>query len=258
MSASARRGVERVSEAVEAALEKLERKYDLERTEEGQRILDALHDLESGAEPGATFDLFGHRRFRRLVIDDLSRRLQALATVVVRANEGGTWERRLHRQERRNVRATIDTLGRSRIVRTYTGHDDRRERDAAGEAFRSPLAPWVLVASNVGSEGIDLHTFSSHLVHFDIEWNPARMEQREGRTDRFGRQLKEPVNVYFALVRGTYDERMLQQLVARQRWHSILLGRPGAQLARDEKGVVNARILEESEASALSLDLRPS
>ena len=54
MSASARRGVERVSEAVEAALEKLERKYDLERTEEGRQILDALHDLESGAEPGAT------------------------------------------------------------------------------------------------------------------------------------------------------------------------------------------------------------
>jgi hypothetical protein len=43
------------------------------------------------------------------------------------------------------------------------------------------------------------------------------------------------------LVRGTYDERMLQQLVARQRWHSILLGRPGARLARDKKDVVNAR-----------------
>ena len=258
MSASARKGVERVAGSVEAALERLGKRYDIERTQEGQRVLDALHDLASRPEPGATFDLFGHRRFQNRVTDDLTRRLEALATVVARANEGGDWERRLHREERRNVRATIDALGRSTIVRTYTGRDDRRERDAAGEAFRSPLAPWVLVASNVGSEGIDLHTFSSQLVHFDIEWNPARMEQREGRTDRFGRQIKEPVNVYFTLVRGTYDERMLQQLVARQRWHSVLLGRPGARIARDKNGVVQARLLEEGEARMLSLDLRPN
>src|SRR5207245_4024865 len=118
-----------------------------------------------------------------------------------------------------------------RVASPYTGNDDRLEREASGEAFRSPLGPWVLVASNVGSEGIDLQTFSAHLVHFDIEWNPARMEQREGRIDRVGRQLKDPVNVYFLLVRGTYDERMLYQLVSRQRWHSVLLGRPAARLA---------------------------
>jgi superfamily II DNA/RNA helicase len=156
------------------------------------------------------------------------------------------------------VRAAIAAIGNSEVVRPYTGHDDRRDRDAAGEAFRSPLAPWALVASNVGSEGIDLHSYSAHLVHFDIEWNPARMEQREGRSDRLGRILKEPVNVYFALVRGTYDERMLHQLVARQRWHSILLGRPGARLARDQRGRVDARILEQEEVRRLALDLRPS
>ena len=255
MASSARRGVERVYERVEAVLEKHERRYGLDRTREGLGLLEALQDLASGSQAGPTFDLFGHRRFQQLVADDLSRRLAALAAMLAASEEGGFWAR-LHREERRSVRATIEALGRSAIVRTYTGHDDRRERDAAGEAFRSPLAPWVLVASNVGSEGIDLHTFSAHLVHFDIEWNPARMEQREGRADRIGRRLKQPVNIYLALVRGTYDERMLHQLVARQRWHSILLGRSGARLDRDKTGKVDARLLNANEARALSLDLR--
>jgi SNF2 family DNA or RNA helicase len=119
------------------------------------------------------------------------------------------------------------------------------------------LAPWVLVASNVGSEGIDLHNFSAHLVHFDIEWNPARMEQREGRSDRLGRILKDPVNIYYVLVRKTYDERMFRQLIARQRWHSILLGRPGARLARDREGRVEARFLPADEAGKLTLNFAP-
>jgi hypothetical protein len=113
--------------------------------------------------------------------------------VITRANEGGAWERRLHRKERLNVRATIETLGRSTIGRVGYGMPRPRRHARDGRRAQS---------SNVGSEEIDLHTFSSHLVHFDIEWNPARMEQREGRIDRFGRHLKEPVNVYFVLVRS--------------------------------------------------------
>ena len=113
------------------------------------------------------------------------------------------------------------------------------------------------MASNGGSEGIDLQSYAAHLVHFDIEWNPARMEQREGRCDRIGRRIKEPVNVYFLLVRGTYDERMFHQLVARQRWHSVLLGGPAAKLAKDEAGQIEARLLDTTTAQKIGLDLRP-
>ena len=143
------------------------------------------------------------------------------------------------------------------LVSTYTGHDDRQNREASGEAFCSPLGPWALVASNVGSEGIDLQTFSAHLVHFDIEWNPARMEQREGRIDRVGRRLPhhEHVSVYYVLVRKTYDERMLHQLVARQRWHAILLGRPGSRLAKDDRGTEEAARL--GSARGRCADTRP-
>ena len=51
------------------------------------------------------------------------------------------------------------------------------------------------------------------------------MEQREGRGDRFGRLLKEPLSILYCLVPRTYDERMFLQLVARDRWHGVLLAR---------------------------------
>jgi hypothetical protein len=255
MAREATEGAKRVRRQLERFIKGHEA---LSHSDEARLLMDSLSIIEhaTAEESGLLRDLFGHRRFRRLLIVDLRRRLSALSRVL-QGDKGSGWWDRLHREERRSVRAVIMALGRSNAVGTYTGNDDRRERDAAGEAFRSPLFPWILVASNVGSEGIDLHTFSAHLVHFDIEWNPARMEQREGRSDRLGRELKEPVNVYFVLVRGTYDERMLYQFVARQRWHGVLLGRAGARLARDKKGLVDARWVDSAEAHKLRLDLRP-
>lgn len=253
LATGADRGVEQVVRRLRGYVEGDE---VLARSPEAVELVNAVASLRE-RDDGPFRELFGHRAFRRLVVADLLRRLNALALVLREASRDEGWWARLHREERRSVRATIRALGRSDLVVTYTGHDDRRERDAAGEAFRTPLAPWALVASNVGSEGIDLHTFSAHLVHFDIEWNPARMEQREGRSDRLGRALDEPVNVYYVLVRGTYDERMLHQLVARQRWHGVLLGRPSARLARDREWKLNVRWLEIDAARKLALNLRP-
>jgi hypothetical protein len=233
------------------------REQTLSRSTEAQELVRALQDLSITPGKELVHQLLGHPRFRRILMADLRRRLKALSQVLNSSQREEKWWERLHREERRNLRNTIRALGRSSLVATYTGHDDRRERDASGEAFRSPLAPWVLIASNVGSEGIDLHTFSAHLVHFDIEWNPARMEQREGRIDRLGRKLKDAVNVYFIFVRGTYDERMLHQLIVRQRWHSVLLGRTGARLARDNKGTIRARWIDDDSVQKLALDLRP-
>jgi len=46
----------------------------------------------------------------------------------------------------------------------------------------------VLVATDCLSEGINLqHTFDA-VLHYDLPWNPTRLEQREGRVDRFGQE----------------------------------------------------------------------
>ena len=46
--------------------------------------------------------------------------------------------------------------------------------------------PHVLVATDCLSEGINLQEKFNACVHYDLPWNPNRLEQREGRVDRYG------------------------------------------------------------------------
>jgi len=50
----------------------------------------------------------------------------------------------------------------------------------------------VLVATDCLSEGINLQEHFTAVLHYDLPWNPNRLEQREGRVDRYG-QLAEEV-----------------------------------------------------------------
>lgn len=44
----------------------------------------------------------------------------------------------------------------------------------------------VLIATDCLSEGINLQDSFTGVLHFDLPWNPNRLEQREGRVDRYG------------------------------------------------------------------------
>ncbi|HVU70243.1 MAG TPA: helicase-related protein, partial [Ktedonobacteraceae bacterium] len=73
---------------------------------------------------------------------------------------------------------------------------DARERIKAlfqADPALSPLR--ILLATDAASEGIDLQNYCSHLIHFEIPWNPNRLEQRNGRVDRHG-QRAEQVDIY--------------------------------------------------------------
>jgi len=72
-------------------------------------------------------------------------------------------------------------------------HGDLREADrvAVVDAFTGgSTEARVLLTTDVGSEGLNLHTACRYLFHFDIPWNPARLEQRLGRLDRHGQQRR--------------------------------------------------------------------
>jgi superfamily II DNA or RNA helicase len=53
----------------------------------------------------------------------------------------------------------------------------------------------VLVATDCLSEGINLQEQFTAVLHYDLPWNPNRLEQREGRIDRYGQQA-ETVKAY--------------------------------------------------------------
>ena len=58
---------------------------------------------------------------------------------------------------------------------------------------------------------MDLQNHCSRLIHYEIPWNPNRLEQRNGRIDRHGqkgflRQRREQVFVYHFVGKG-YKQR---------------------------------------------------
>ena len=77
----------------------------------------------------------------------------------------------------------------------------------------------LLVATDCLSEGINLQDHFDAVVHYDLPWNPTRLEQREGRVDRYG-QTAEVIRV--ATLQGdnpTLDPLINKHLIAKH--HAI-------------------------------------
>ena len=68
------------------------------------------------------------------------------------------------------------------VVTSEDPDEVRRDRINAMQ----PSSKRVLVATDCLSEGINLHDLFTAVLHYDLPWNPNRLEQREGRVDRFG------------------------------------------------------------------------
>ena len=64
---------------------------------------------------------------------------------------------------------------------------DQADRAHVKAEFNDPASPVrVLVATDAASEGLNLHRTARRLLHYDCPWNPSRLEQRNGRIDRYG------------------------------------------------------------------------
>ena len=72
-------------------------------------------------------------------------------------------------------------------VAVYHGPTPPKEREEIKLAFntepeKNPVR--VLIATDAAREGLNLQAHCWNLFHFDVPWNPSRMEQRNGRIDR--------------------------------------------------------------------------
>jgi superfamily II DNA or RNA helicase len=93
--------------------------------------------------------------------------------------------------------SAVGLAGGGRLEVLYGGmHSDERERiKAAFQASPADAPVRILLATDAASEGINLQNHCSHLVHYEIPWNPNRLEQRNGRIDRHG-QRADAVMIY--------------------------------------------------------------
>jgi SNF2 family DNA or RNA helicase len=96
---------------------------------------------------------------------------------------------------------------RGRLLTLYGGMEskEREQVKAAFQADTSVSEVRILLATDAASEGIDLQNHCSRLIHFEIPWNPNRLEQRNGRIDRHGQRAAE-VEIYH-FVSSTYRRR---------------------------------------------------
>ncbi|MGG3889224.1 DEAD/DEAH box helicase [Metabacillus fastidiosus] len=89
----------------------------------------------------------------------------------------------------------------------FRGGFKRGKKDWMKELFKNHVQ--VLIATEAGGEGINLQ-FCSHIINYDLPWNPMRLEQRIGRIHRLGQQ--HDVHIYNLAIKGTVEEHILKLL----------------------------------------------
>ncbi len=157
--------------------------------------------------------------------------------------------------ERRLREALADTDRAEERIGVFTGATGTDRREEIKRAFNADpdLEPLrILICTDAAREGINLQTYCSDLVHFDLPWNPSRLEQRNGRIDRKLQPAKQVICRYFryeqreadvvleALVRKTETIRdelgsvgqVIEDLIARRLAESGIGRGQGVALAR--------------------------
>jgi hypothetical protein len=97
------------------------------------------------------------------------------------------WEDTRRWLERRLREALAETDRADDRIGVFTGATGSDRREEVKRAFnddpdREPLR--ILVCTDAAREGINLQAWCADLIHFDLPWNPSRLEQRNGRIDR--------------------------------------------------------------------------
>ena len=103
----------------------------------------------------------------------------------------------------------------SERIAVFTGMTSRHRREDIKHAFNTepgdhPLR--ILIATDAAREGLNLQRHCHDLFHFDLPWNPSRLDQRNGRIDRKLQPADEVFCRYFVHSQRPED-RVLQVLV---------------------------------------------
>ena len=178
------------------------------------------------------------------------------------------------------VEQLIEGLRRQEYAAVLSGGTKSLFQERLMGSFNSPFNPRVLVVTQVGQEGIDLQRECSKVVHYDLWWNPAVMEQRVGRVDRVGSKIsrlldeyekrrqkgqdpghKPNLDVYVPFIRHTIDEDIFHDLKEREKWFKLIIGKkpPNENEVTTQQLSAGKEVapLPNSVVDALTIDLKP-
>ena len=145
-------------------------------------------------------------------------------------------------------------------IQEISGSMSDTEQQRIVEEFGRTESPMrVLVASDVASEGLNLHYLSHRMIHFDIPWSLMVFQQRNGRIDRYG-QKKRPDIRYMLIesdnksIKG--DMRIIEILITKEEQALKNIGDPALLLGKfsieDEELVVADAIENGADEAAFS------
>ena len=179
----------------------------LEATEDDWQLLNRMQEIAQAAryQPDSRV-----HRLEQLIRSHLCPRL---------GQPGAEWnsERLLIFTESADTKDWLERRVRELIARsdkaesrisTFHGGIGAEKREAIKRSFNSPpdIDPLrILIATDAAREGVTLQNHCKRLVHFDVPWNPGRMEQRNGRIDRTLQRSPQVYCHYFVLPQRPED-----------------------------------------------------
>ena len=103
---------------------------------------------------------------------------------------------------------------RIEVIDGLTSGTRRKEiqRRFNADPTKDPLR--ILIATDAAREGLNFQAHCADLFHFDLPWNPGRIEQRNGRIDR-KLQPSAEVNCHYFVLPQRAEDRVLEVLVTK-------------------------------------------
>lgn len=138
----------------------------------------------------------------------------------------------------RSLAAAVGTVRRTGLVTS-------RERSAPAAMFRGFREGRidVLVTTDLAAEGLNLQRAAA-VVHYDLPWNPVKLDQRNGRAHRIGQRRSWVEAIYFL---PAEDETGIVRTIAaknqiRQRLLALRAGQAGTPLSLRPRIATNSAI----------------
>jgi superfamily II DNA/RNA helicase len=149
--------------------------------------------------------------------------------------------------ERQLREAIAGTDREDQRIAVFHGGMGEEAREDVKRAFNEdpehhPLR--ILIATDAAREGLNLQQHCADLFHFDLPWNPARLEQRNGRIDRKGQRAPE-VRCYYFVLEQRPEDRVLDTLVRKTETIRAQLGSLAPVLQRDVEALLADGITRE-------------
>jgi superfamily II DNA or RNA helicase len=184
-------------------------RLDLEDPDEGRPDDECVGlTMESGLEAGAERTWLRRLAAVTKAAAETETKVRVITRLAARTREPVI----VFTEFRHSLEAVERRLTGRRPLAVLHGGQSPAERRASLDRFRRGEAD-VLLATDVASQGLNLHERARWVVSLELAWTPSRLEQRVGRVDRIGQTR--PVHASLVVARHPAESDLLARLAAR-------------------------------------------